>query len=122
MLMEEGKFLTKYVSQIEADPVGDYAKCRKVRRQWRGETSLQVLSDLGLSDVSVDDCSAVRHICETVSRRAAFMAAASLTHHTPQRLAIRGDHPIGHDRDLFRCYVHLPTTRRDCPSEEDGLP
>ena len=99
MLMEEGKFLTKYVSQIEADPVGDYAKCRKVRRQWTGETSLQVLSDLGLSDVSVDDCSAVRHICETVSRRAAFMAAAGLTcltHHTGQRLAIRGDHPIGH--------------------------
>ena len=33
MLMEEGNFLTKYVSQIEADPVGDYTKCRKVRRE-----------------------------------------------------------------------------------------
>ena len=29
-LFEPGAFLTKYVSKVEADPVGDYTKCRKV--------------------------------------------------------------------------------------------
>jgi len=29
-LFEHGAFLTKYVSMVEADPVGNYTKCRKV--------------------------------------------------------------------------------------------
>ena len=39
-LFEPGGFKSKYVSKIEADPVGDYSKCRKV------------LSELGLYDAS----------------------------------------------------------------------
>ncbi len=33
----------------------------------------------GSPDVTDDDCSAVRYICECVSRRAGFMAAAGIT-------------------------------------------
>ena len=29
-LFEWGKFYTRYVSEIESDPVGDYTKCREV--------------------------------------------------------------------------------------------
>ena len=31
-LFVKGAFLSKYVSKIEADPVGDYTKCRKVNK------------------------------------------------------------------------------------------
>ncbi len=58
----------QYVSEIESDQVGDFSRCRAA------------LSDLGLGDDLTDeDCSAMRHICECVSRRAAFMAAAGIT-------------------------------------------
>ena len=46
-LFEPGAFLTKYVSKVEADPVGDYTKCRKV------------MAELGMPDVSEEDCSVV---------------------------------------------------------------
>ena len=46
-LFEPGAFLTKYVSKVEADPVGDYSKCRKV------------MAELGMPDVSEEDCSVV---------------------------------------------------------------
>ena len=39
-LFEWGAFKSKYVSKIEADPVGDYTKCRKV------------LTELGMPDAS----------------------------------------------------------------------
>ena len=35
--------------------------------------------DLGLTDVSDCDCSAIRYVCECVSRRAGFMASAGIT-------------------------------------------
>ena len=66
-LFEPGAFLTKYVSKVEADPVGDYTKCRAV------------LAELGLAAVTDEDCSALRYICECVSRRAGFMCAAGVT-------------------------------------------
>ena len=47
--------------------VGDFTRCRAA------------LADLGLPEVSADDCSAIRHVCECVSRRAAFMTAAGIT-------------------------------------------
>ena len=39
-LFEWGGFESKYVSKIEADPVGDFTKCRKV------------LAQIGMPDVS----------------------------------------------------------------------
>lgn len=35
--------------------------------------------DLGINDVSDDDCSAIRYVCECVSRRAGFMVSAGIT-------------------------------------------
>ena len=39
----------------------------------------EVVGELGLSDVCEADLSALRYICECVSRRAGFMCAAGLT-------------------------------------------
>ena len=58
---------SEYVSEIESDQVGNYTRARKV------------LEELGIENPSDEDMSAVRYICECVSRRAAFMAAAGIT-------------------------------------------
>ena len=57
------RFYTKYVSEIESDSVGDYTRCR------------ESLKDLGMTEVSDVDCSALRYVCECVSRRAGFMVS-----------------------------------------------
>ena len=62
-----GTFPTKFLSEIEADAVGDFTRCRGVTFA------------LGLAGVGEDDLSALRYICECVSRRAAFMCAAGIT-------------------------------------------
>ena len=68
-LLERGAFFTRYASEIESDPVGDYTRCR------------QALEELGVDpdEVTDDDCSAVRYVCEAVSRRASMMASAGIT-------------------------------------------
>ena len=68
-LLERGSFFTRYASEIESDPVGDYTRCR------------QALEELGVDpdEVTDDDCSAVRYVCEAVSRRASMMASAGIT-------------------------------------------
>ena len=60
-------FLYRYVSEIESDQVGEYTRTRKV------------LAELGITNPSVEDMSALRYICECVSRRAGFMASAGIT-------------------------------------------
>lgn len=60
-LKTHGRFYTKYVSEIESDPVGDFTRGRLA------------LADLGMTEVSDEDCSALRYVCECVSRRAGFM-------------------------------------------------
>lgn len=47
-LHERGRFYTKYVSEVESDQVGDFTHARKA------------LADMGITDVTDDDCSAVR--------------------------------------------------------------
>ena len=47
--------------------MGEYGRCGAV------------LAGLGLPGVTEADCSALRYICECVSRRAAFMCAAGLS-------------------------------------------
>ena len=68
-LLERGSFFTRYASEIKSDPVGDYTRCR------------QALEELGVDpeEVTDDDCSAVRYVCEAVSRRASMMASAGIT-------------------------------------------
>lgn len=97
-LFEHGSFLSKYVSKIEADPVGDYTKCRKVMTQ------------LGMPDVSDEDCSAVRYICECVSRRAGFMAAAGIT--ALLKKMDYHDVVVAIDGSVFRFHPHFPNIMR----------
>jgi len=50
-ILERGSFFTRFASEIESDPVGEYTRAR------------QALEELGLDsdDVSDDDCSALRY-------------------------------------------------------------
>ena len=66
-LMQHGRFYTKYVSEIESDPVGVFTRCR------------EALADLGMHNVTEEDCSALRYVCECISRRAGFMVSAGIT-------------------------------------------
>lgn len=97
-LFEKGAFQTKFVSKIEADPVGDYSKCRKV------------LSELGMPDASDEDCSAVRYICECVSRRAGFMASAGIT--ALLKKMDYHDVVVAIDGSVFRYHPHFPNIMR----------
>jgi len=97
-LFEKGVFQTKYVSKIEADPVGDYSKCRKV------------MSELGMPDASEEDCSAVRYICECVSRRAGFMASAGIS--ALLKKMDYHDVVVAIDGSVFRYHPHFPNIMR----------
>lgn len=65
-LATKGLFYTKYVSEIESDPLGSF------------NNVVQVLEDIGVSSYTDEDCRIVRMVCEHVSRRAAFLCAAGL--------------------------------------------
>lgn len=67
VLEEKGSFFTKYISEIESDDDGDFNNCRVI------------LEELGFNDASDVDCANVRHVCECVSRRAAYLAAAGVS-------------------------------------------
>ena len=88
-----GSFPTKYLSEIEADPVGDYQRCRAV------------LFSLGVAGASEDDLAALRFICECVSRRAAFMCAAGITA-LLKKMKVK-DVTIAVDGSLFRFHPHF---------------
>lgn len=66
ILMTRGTFFTKYVSEIEADEVGNYTNCRSV------------LEELGLNNATEEDCEDVRFICECVSTRAAHLVSCGI--------------------------------------------
>ena len=93
-LFEKGSFQTKFVSKVEADPVGDYRKCRSV------------LAELGLSEATDEDCSALRYICESVSRRAGFMASAGIT--ALLKKMDYHDVVVAIDGSVFRHHPHFP--------------
>ena len=88
-----GSFPTKFLSEIEADPVGDFERCR------------HVMFSLGLVGVGEDDLSAMRYICECVSRRAAFMCAAGIT--ALLKKMDYKDTTIAVDGSLFRHHPHF---------------
>jgi len=88
-----GKFESKYVSMVESDPVGVFDKCR------------EVLIELGMENVSNEDCSTLRYVCECVSRRAGFMVAAGCT--ALLKKMNRKDVTIAVDGSLFRYHPHF---------------
>jgi len=106
-LFQHGRFYTKYVSEIESDPVGDYTRCR------------QALADLEISDPSDTDCSAIRYICECVSRRAGFMVSAGIT-----ALLKKMDYKdvvVAIDGSVFRFHPHFPNIMKSRISQLMGI-
>lgn len=94
-LFQWGSFLTRYVSEIESDPVGEFSRARDVFFELFGPGNR----------VTDEDCSAVRYICECVSRRAGFMAAAGIT-----ALLKRMDYKdvvVAIDGSVFRYHPHF---------------
>jgi len=65
-LFTRGGFYTKFVSTVETDEGIAFSNTRRV------------LEDIGIKHPTFDDCAIVQHICKTVSRRAARLAAAGL--------------------------------------------
>lgn len=99
-LFEWGNFHTRYLSEIESDPVGDFTRCREVFAELFG-------ADQYVTD---EDCSATRYICELVSRRAGFMAAAGIT-----ALLKKMDYKdvvVAIDGSVFRYHPHFPNIMR----------
>lgn len=97
-LKTRGRFYTKYVSEIESDQVGDYTRCR------------EALKDLGMTNVTDEDCSALRHVCECVSRRAGFMVSAGIT-----ALLKKMDYKdvvVAIDGSVFRFHPHFENIMR----------
>ncbi|CAO1438078.1 unnamed protein product [Diamesa serratosioi] len=66
-LLERNQFFTKYVSEIESQEVGSYTATR------------EIMKELGIENVTDQDCADVRYICECISRRAAHLVSAVLT-------------------------------------------
>jgi len=106
-LMKHGRFYTKYVSEIESDPVGEFKRCRLA------------LADLGMSDVTDDDCSAIRYVCECVSRRAGFMVSAGIT-----ALLKKMDYKdvvVAIDGSVFRYHPHFPNIMKSRIAQLMGI-
>merc|ERR1712029_1012561 len=108
-LFERGVFYTRYASEIESDPVGEYTR------------ATMVLEELGINpdDVTVDDFSSLRYICEVVSRRASFMASAGIT-----ALLKKMDYKdvvIAIDGSLFRYHPHFKNVMQSRISQLMGV-
>jgi len=88
-----GSFPTSFLSQIEADGVGEFPRCQ------------EVLGKLGIFGASEADMSALRYICECVSRRAGFMCAAGITA-LLKKMDYR-DVVVAVDGSLFRHHPHF---------------
>ncbi|XP_063989487.1 hexokinase type 2 isoform X2 [Diachasmimorpha longicaudata] len=116
-LKTRGKFFTKYVSEIEADPKGKYTNCR------------EVLAELGIRNPSDQDCENVRYVCSVVSRRAAHLASAGIA---CLLVKIGEDNvTVGIDGSVYRFHPHfhdlmtekisqLQTYKFDLMLSEDG--
>ena len=108
-LLERGTFVTRYASEIESDPVGQYSRAKAC------------LAELGIEPDTVtdEDCSALRYICEVVSRRASFMASAGIT-----ALLKKMDYKdvvIAIDGSLFRYHPHFKNIMQSRISQLMGI-
>jgi hexokinase len=66
-LEEKGRFYTKYISEIEGERRGETTHCRSILEE-----------ELGIDNVTDEDCENVRYVCEVVSRRAAHLVSAGI--------------------------------------------
>jgi len=108
-LLERGSFFTRYASEIESDPVGEYTRAR------------QAMEELGMDpdEITDEDCSSLRYVCEAVSRRASMMASAGVT-----ALLKKMDYKdvvIAIDGSLFRFHPHFKNVMRSRISQMMGI-
>lgn len=108
-LLERGSFFTRFASEIESDPVGDYTRARM---------ALQEL-DIDPDEVTTEDYSSLRYICEVVSRRASFMASAGITA-LLKKMDYR-DVVIAIDGSLFRYHPHFKNVMQSRISQLMGI-
>ncbi|XP_018316393.1 hexokinase type 2 isoform X3 [Mycetomoellerius zeteki] len=92
-LRKRGKFFTKYVSEIENDPKGRYTNCR------------DVLAELGMRNVSDQDCENVRYVCSVVSRRAAHLVSAGIA--ALLNKIEENNVTVGIDGSVYRFHPHF---------------
>merc|ERR1719250_288559 len=108
-LLERGSFFTRYASEIESDPVGEYTRAR------------QAMEELGMDpdEITDEDCSSLRYVCEAVSRRASMMASAGVT-----ALLKKMDYKdvvIAIDGSLFRFHPHFKNVMQSRISQLMGI-
>ena len=87
---------TRHISEIESDEDGEYS------------STWAVLTEIGLNDVSTHfDCQLLRFICESISIRAALLAAAgvaALLNKMGRRMVT-----VGMDGSLYKFHPHFQT-------------
>merc|ERR1719458_388938 len=108
-LLERGTFYTRFASEIESDPVGDYT---------RAKAALQML-DIDPDTVTTEDLSSLRYVCEVVSRRASFMASAGIT--ALLKKMDYKDVTIAIDGSLFRYHPHFKNVMQSRISQLMGI-
>merc|ERR1711868_119993 len=81
----------------------------------------QALEELGIDpeEVSDDDCSALRYVCETVSRRASMMASAGIT--ALLKKMDYKDVTVAIDGSLFRFHPHFKNVMQSRISQMMGI-
>jgi len=108
-ILERGSFFTRFASEIESDPVGDYT---------RAKAALQML-DIDPDTVTTEDLSSLRYVCEVVSRRASFMASAGIT--ALLKKMDYKDVTIAIDGSLFRYHPHFKNVMQSRISQLMGI-
>ena len=106
-LLKQGRFYTKYVSEVESDPVGEFTLAR------------ESLKDLGMDNVNDEDCSALRYVCESVSRRAGFMVSAGIT--ALLKKMDYHDVVVAIDGSVFRYHPHFPNIMKSRIAQLMGI-
>lgn len=81
------------VSAYFSDPKGKYTNCR------------DVLAELGLRNVSDQDCENVRYVCSVVSRRAAHLVSAGIA--ALLNKMGENDVTVGIDGSVYRYHPHF---------------
>lgn len=86
---EESNIISMYFS----DPKGKYTSCR------------EVLAELGMRNVSDQDCENVRYVCSVVSRRAAHLSSAGIA--ALLNKMEENNVTVGIDGSVYRFHPHF---------------
>jgi len=93
-LLTPDRFYTKYVSEIENDVEGeDFLN------------TMRILDELGIEELTLEDCSYVRDICKAVSERSAYLASAGIA--ALLNRIDRAEVTVAVDGSLYRFHPHF---------------